>query len=530
MRPNLREVVRLWLAGLSLALLAALAPNPALAHAMLLSSIPASGAVLAESPQALILNFNEPVSPLALKLIDPAGAESDLTAGIAGGVEIRIPLAESPRGTQILTWRVVSEDGHPIAGSLLFSVGEASGASFDASSVAGDPLVRRLLWLTRTAALVGLVFGIGGALFGALAGIPPGATRPLAGLVLTGMAASLLFLGLHGLDALGLKLSALASAAPWAAGGSTSFGRSVALWSLAGAIALAALLWRPALGWIAALLLALGFAASGHAAAASPQILTRPMVALHGFALIFWTGALFPLALWLKRADGAAALRRFSAAIPYAVILLAGTGLGLAAIQLGPDPRTWPTPYGWILAAKLTLLAAVFALAALNRFALTAPALAGDSIAATKLRRAIRLEIGLILAVLALAAGWRFTPPPRALALVPAQIAPPLSAHFGTAEAMADLTISPGRAGEVAVEIFPYDGAMIPSEPLAITLGIAQEARGLHRMTYPATRGADGVWRVEPLLLPYGGVWEVDLDIRLTRFKRARISTTLALP
>lgn len=508
--------------------LAALAPSAAIAHAVLISTAPAEGALLGAAPDRLVLSFNEPVKPISLRLTAPEGAEADLTAEVQGGLELRLPFAASGAGSYVLNWRVVSDDGHPIAGALVFSIGAASLAG-GVEAPAGDSLTRGLIWASRALLLIGLGLGIGGATFRAFAGIPPEAERPLAALTLLGMGAAVLFLGLHGLDVLGAPLAALPSLAPWRAAWSTSFGPSLALAILAGGLALAARR-RPPLGWAAAGLLALAFALSGHAAAARPQWATRPMVGLHVFALLFWIGALIPLALWMRREEGAAALRRFSRAIPFALLALIGTGAGLAAIQLGPDPALWPSPYGLILGAKLALLALIFALAAWNRFALTAPALAGEPRARRRLARAARLETLLVLAVLALAAGWRFTPPPRALAEQAAAPAPAAYAHFGDAEVMADVVVDPGAPGQVRVEILIYDGEMTPLDPLAVTLGLAHEGHGLNRRSYPAQRGEDGLWRVDRLILPHRGLWDVDLTIRLDRFTQVRIAGSLAIP
>lgn len=48
----------------------------------------------------------------------------------------------------------------------------------------------------------------------------------------------------------------------------------------------------------------------------------------------------------------------------------------------------------------------------------------------------------LVLAIFALAALWRFTPPPRTLA-----IAEPAQIHIHAPKAMADITVTPGRVG-----------------------------------------------------------------------------------
>ncbi|TIV63927.1 MAG: copper resistance protein CopC, partial [Mesorhizobium sp.] len=110
-------------------------------------------------------------------------------------------------------------------------------------------------------------------------------------------------------------------------------------------------------------------AASGHASAAEPQWLTRPLVFLHGAAIAFWAGALAPLGLALRRepAEAKVFLRRFSRAILPVVIMLAASGIVLAIIQVQEPAALINTSYGRLLLLKLALLLFVFTLAAVNR-------------------------------------------------------------------------------------------------------------------------------------------------------------------
>jgi copper transport protein len=48
-----------------------------LAHATLIGSEPADRAVVAQPPATLKLTFNEPVSPLTLRLVGPGGEATD---------------------------------------------------------------------------------------------------------------------------------------------------------------------------------------------------------------------------------------------------------------------------------------------------------------------------------------------------------------------------------------------------------------------------------------------------------------------
>lgn len=503
----------LWAAGL------------AQAHAVLQSADPADGSVLEAAPARATLGFNEPVAPLAIRLIAPDGSETDLTAAVPGGQVLSLPLPPLGQGTHLISWRVASDDGHPVAGAMVFSVGAESGV---APVTGGNRAVQAAVWAARWAMTAGLVLGIGGAVFAALTGVP--AQRPVAAALQTGLLAAPLYLGLHGLDALGLSLRDLLTGAPWAAGWGTSFGPSVALAMLAAGLALLALgLPRGALAAsLAALaLLGIAYAISGHAGAAAPRALTRGLVFAHLAAVVLWIGALAPLALSLR--GGTAPLARFSAAIPYPVAVLALSGAGLTAVQLGADPAQWPSAYGAILAGKLALLGLILALAVQNR-RLTAPVLSGDAPARGRLRRGIHAELVLAVLLLALTAGWRFTPPPRALAMA-APAAAPAYAHLHSDTLMADLTLTPGRAGPVTAELFITDGTGQPVDPFAVTLALSLPDRGIERIsrTATATPGTPGLWRVEGLVLPVPGRWSLTLDLRRTRFTLVKLGAEIVI-
>ncbi len=115
------------LRALALALLLALpSAGSAFAHATLLKAEPADGSTLAEAPAAFVLTFNEPVSPIALRLIEPDGSGRDLAGAVARDAVVSIPAPPLAKGTHALSWRVISADGHPVGGSVVFSVGSIS--------------------------------------------------------------------------------------------------------------------------------------------------------------------------------------------------------------------------------------------------------------------------------------------------------------------------------------------------------------------------------------------------------------------
>jgi copper transport protein len=499
----------------------------ALAHASLISASPAQNTVLASAPTQFLLHFNEPVSPLALTLVAPDGSKSTLAEFrlVDSAIEIVAP-AGIGRGTFALSYRVISTDGHPVAGSVIFSIGAPSGGVAGAEQPV-DGVLRTAIWAVRVLVYLGLFFGVGSVAFGQWMRPEGAAGRRLGRIAITGgLVAAPLAVGLQGIDALGLPLSAIADPSVWSIGFSTSLGPAMAIGFVAMALAAVAD-WQAAgigrvLALVALLCVGLGLAATGHAGAAEPQWLTRSAVFVHAVGIAAWTGALLPLFAALRGpVPDVAALQRFSRWIPVALLPLIVVGAVLAVIQVGRPAALLETAYGQVLLAKLVLLAGVFALAVYNRLLLTRPVLAGDAVATRRLVRTIAVETVLVVLVLSVAALWRFTPPPRALALVEAA---PMSLHIHTDTAMGEVTFASGATGETSADIVLMTGDFGPLEAKALTLVASNPAAGIEEVKYPATKQPDGYWRVAPLQIPVPGTWTIRLDIRVSDFVMTRIA------
>jgi putative copper resistance protein D len=174
------------------------------------------------------------------------------------------------------------------------------------------------------------------------------------------------------------------------------------------------------------LLLLLGVLVSqvwaGHASAAPASHIANDAVHVLGAAL--WLGNLPPLFLLLARAgrDGAwlalaaTAARRFSPVGMVAVGLLAVTGFINGQMMVGSVQALTTTTYGRLVVAKLVLLAAMLAVAAINRFRLTPriERVATSASAARALWRNVAAEIVLgvvLLAIVGVLGGSQ--PPPH---------------------------------------------------------------------------------------------------------------------
>ena len=276
----------------------------------------------------------------------------------------------------------------------------------------------------------------------------------------------------------------------------------------------------------ALLLRGIPFAASGHAALAPPRAVALPAVTLHAAALIFWMGSLLPLLAALRSPEPDPVLRRFSSIAVPTVAVLFLSGATLTWLQAGSPEALLDSSYGIVLTLKMALVAGLLALAMRNRLVLT-PALAtGKAVAAPRLTRAIRAEIVLGLAILALASAFRLTPPPRAV-IEPAE---PLYAHIHTDRAMADIRLTPGRAGPVEVMLGFQTGDFAELVPQEVKVVFAQPAAGIEAIRLTALQGGDGLWHTGPVTLPVSGSWDVTLRLLISDFESVTLTDTLALP
>ena len=493
------------------------------AHAALVAVEPASGSMLASPPKAVELRFNEAVTPGAVNLIDGAGTTRDNAHVSASGETVSIAMPQDlPRGTAIVSYRVISQDGHPVSGSVLFSIGSSSGTKPAPDTNA--PL-NGLIWLARVGLYLGLFVGIGGVFFAAwIARSMIGLSAPRATLAI-GVVSAIPSLGLLGVDLLGLSPGALLTASPWTVALATSAGPALLVAVAAMLMAAIAARGRRArlLSAVALAGVGLSLAMTGHASTAPPALLTRPAMFLHGVGVAYWVGAFAPVAVLLTRPTDATLpiVNRFSAVAMPVVAVLALTGLALAVIQLEKVSALVETRYGILLSIKLALVLVLLALAALNRISLT-PALARDAGAARALRRSILFECALALGIFAVVAGWRFTPPPRT-------ITPPtpLALHIHTDKAMFQVLVTPGRAGVDDFVLQLMTGEATPLEAKEATLSLSLPERGIAPMERAAELGPDGYWHVRKVELPFAGRWHLRIDALVTDFEKVTLEDEL---
>lgn len=509
------------------------------AHATLVSTDPAEGAVLPEAPSEVTFSFDEPVQlvPDGLLAFDAEGKRVDLEPK-ASGVEVTGELpGDLARGTYVITWRVVSADGHPIAGSLTFHVGAPSpkvvapgsvstepgalptvqaivhGLDYVALLLAGglavflswtvrgvrlaDDVRRRLVRVLRGSALVAVLaaaaavplagaYQLGSGLGGVL---DPAALDP--GLVQ------------QDLQVLALQVFGLAVAA-WAAGQQRS--------SLVVDLVTALAVWSPAL--------------VGHTRAYEPSALLVVTDALHLSAGAVWLGGLTGLALTLRSVagrpkDAALLLTRFSALAAGLLAALALSGVLLGWRIVGSWSRLFGETYGRLLLVKVALVLVVAAIAAVNRYRLL-PRVTGDSghdvrrQGAALVRRAVVAEAAVLVAVLGVT-GFLTQKPPGG---EPPAAAPTADTGVVTGVASDDLKVlavldpGPGLQRRLIVQVQNLAG-----DPLDLhdAPAVALRSSSVDLGEVPLTPTGSGTYTSD-VVFPTTGTWKLQVSIRVDEF------------
>ncbi len=308
-------------------------------------------------------------------------------------------------------------------------------------------------------------------------------------------------------------------------------------------------IWAGAVAVLAAAVLAGAIAFTGHAIGAQgAEGLIHPAAdVLHLLAAAAWVGALLPLALLLGAAGkernspgtlalARAATLRFSALGVISVGTLLVTGIINTWYLVGSVDALTGTLYGQLLMAKIALFLAMVAIAAVNRQWLT-PRLAQNESdarqALARLRRNALVEALAGLAVICIVAEIGTKPPAIHIHRHPAYGAVPADAafvHIHTEQAMADVTIEPGRTGESHATIRLWNGDFEPLGARALKLSLTPPG-GRQAPPLTAAQDAEGAWRIDRVELPRPGNWMVTIEAEIgANSQNSRSHITLAAP
>lgn len=507
---------------------------PAHAHATLLGTDPAEGAVLEASPREVTFTFDEPVSVTgqSVRLFDAAGEELEASAAAEGTTIVADVPDELGEGSYVVVWRAVSDDGHPISGSLTFSVGTPS-AEVVTPDVTGAPSgdVRVDLGLLQGIGYAGLLLAAGLAVFGrwTLAGVrvPGQDLRRLARVRLLGVGVALgsaaLLVPVSGAYQQGLGIAGVLDPAAYDLTLVSDALVVLGLQALGLAVALSARAGRTEAG-LGVVCAVFAPALVGHTRAFDPVPLLILTDALHLAAGTVWVGGLVGLFLVLpglaRRPDhGALVVRRVSTSGAVVLAAVAVTGVLLATRTLGRWGGLVDTTYGRLLLVKVGLVGLVAVVAAWNRFRLV-PGVSsavghGEGVrAAGLLRRTVAAESVVLLGVVGLT-GFLVNQPPRP----PPERAPVAESRVRAAvvdDAKVLVTLSPAETGRNRLQVQVQDPTGEPVEGYAapeVSVSSAEVDLGPVRLRPVAA----GTYAAE-VVLPSPGTWTVQVSVRTGEF------------
>jgi copper transport protein len=498
---------------------------PASAHAELVNTTPANGQQLTSPPTEIQMTFTESVNLLdgGIRLIDSAGTTVLTPDPTMGAQTVTWPMpADLPEGPYVVTWRVVSSDGHPISGAFSFGVGTA--AAVPSSSTGTDTADASSSALTvpwpvvavRLAGYVAFAVFVGVAAFVLLCAPETTADRKLQflarGGLIGGAAAAVAAILAQGPYTAGVPMTRAFDPRLLQETLTTPFG-SAMTWRLAVYGVLGVVAWRlPRIltgfaSWLVpagVAAIAVTIAAAGHAAASG--LIDLGVDALHALTAGLWVGGLVALAA-LGRSVEPRALQKFSALALASVLTLAVTGTLNSLRHLTTVEQLWQTRYGLTLVIKLALVAATLVAAGVSRRRLRQHRVP---------LRSVRIEAGLTLAILVITALLSMTAPP------PQAHGPTHAGHDATTVGVEDaVQMSLGDRGDAALAVSSATTAgsqlrLVLTDSKGrrlsatkVTLRVANPDREIAPIPIPMSK-RDGVW-VAKYRFPFPGSWKAIL-------------------
>jgi copper transport protein len=548
MNPAVRLVWSMVVGGLTGLFLVVLGPAaPAAAHATLVGSDPASGTILSDPPQQVVLSFSEPVRllPDRITVIGPQGDPVEIGEPTAEGADVVIPVADVfDIGTYLVSFRVVSQDSHPVAGAVTYSLGAPSEVPelvVDEDVV--DPAVNAALSINKYAGYAGLVLVVGPAVMLGLLWPQRLSRRDAARLLWSGVgliaASALVGLWLQAPHSTGGSLFE-ASAADLREVLSSPYGTAHIV--RLGVLLSVALLLVPLLAGRASrgdllLLAGLGvvgmgtWPVAGHPIASPVPVVSVLVGTAHVAAAAVWIGGLVVLVgLLLRRANErelGAILPEWSrwAALAVTVLLLAG--LIQAVVEVGVPAALVDTAYGRLLLVKLGLVAVVIAVASYSR-RLVRMRLGASRPGA--MRVAVGIEAAVLAGVLAMSSVLVQTTPGRTEAAAQ-DLVPPTTDFVATVESQLyslEVQVLPAERGSNTVHLYAYTPEGDPQLVEEWRATAALPAAGVEPIEVPLLPLTDNHATGE-VALTTAGDWQLRLTLRVSEIDQASVEVTVPI-
>lgn len=563
-------------------LFAGLWAAPASAHSSLIASDPGPGATVEEAPETVTLSFTEGVQSAAngIRIFDDRGRT---VAGVgrsyhpAGKSELLAAgLPQMERGTYIVTWRVSSDDSHPVGGSFTFSIGAPSASNSEVESVSsrlvmaegGDTTVGVIAAIVRAATFIGILLLIGSTLFVVAVWAQGPNDRRARRLVWTSwsvaLGATILGYAIQGPYVAGTGLAGVVDPDLWSQVFATRFGviaiLRVALLLLA--FPLLRFLFRtdapggvqPAPKWwrLAAIVVGVALVATpglaGHASTGMMVPVALVLDAIHVGGVGVWLGGLAMLLVALANRDDSV-LRvvapRFSQIARYTILVIVFTGLGQALRQVGAVANLVDTDYGRLLSVKVILVLGIVLVGAVsgdvvNRrwrlpratddeggsephqefpdgYELDAPT------AQRRLTSSVWTELAISTAVLAITALLVNTPPPGE-----AQTQP----FFATMVAETieiETTLAPASRGKNELHLTALSDNGVPVDVKEMEAELSLPEKEIAPFDVELMRAGVGHYISRGLTVPFDGDWKLTVKTLVTEVDSQEVNATIPI-
>jgi copper transport protein len=512
------------------------------AHASVVATEPVNGARLKAVPPSVTITFDEPVgigSVGYLHVVDTSGKRVEVGKafhpsgdGRRIAVKLRSGLGD---GTYTESFRIISADSHPVAGTVRFVVGNGVLSSAPAPGATVDRAVSVTYDVVRWVSFAGLA-GLGGSWLLLTVWGAGRTDRRARRLVWAGWAAATFGcaaeLVLQGPYTAGDGFGDLADWSLLDTTLHTDYGTyHCARFVLLGvtALLLAWLLERePRRGDAAALVLvpaiAVTFSAVGHAATTAPTWLSIADDMVHLTAMATWIGGLaLVIGAVLPRDEPdelASVLPVVSTVALSSVVVIAATGTYSAWHGVGTWGALFTTRYGQLVVVKVALFLGVVAVANFARRAVQARWRTGTEL----IRRSVVVEFSVALLVFAATAVLVSEPRGREALAIAHQRPRSGSAQLGDGRSVG-VTVDPGTHGTVTVSVQLSDGP----KPQQVSGTASLPSRQLGPIPLGLTANGTNIYGVSGLSLPAAGTWDFQLVVTMSQFAATTVDVTVHL-
>ncbi|WP_162848385.1 copper resistance CopC/CopD family protein [Paenibacillus nanensis] len=485
-------------------------PQTAGAHASLTNASPAPGAQLDSSPGQVVLTFNERLENklFELQVFDQNGelVTNQPAALSENQSEISVALPRLPDGIYTVTYSVISADGHPIAESYIFSIGQLMSAQPSIEERSGSNMDGRqlLVYSSRTVYFLSLLLLVGWIFWGIAGRTDNKAIREtyscwLLRLQRLFMLSLLFMVAMHLPEYMEewdpAKLTTLL------------FGSAIgASWLSSLILSLLSFVWLGRTKWMDGLWILLVLAAktfNGHAMAFEPVYRTIILDGAHLLAAAVWSGGLFYLVVhWRKHPEHRVEfLPKFSKFAFLSIAALTVTGISSALIFLPSIKYLQYTEWGTLFIVKCVLVVIVIIAGAILRWLLKRKK--------RHIGMMVKADFSLMLLIVIIAS--IFT------SLNPRPANEPLSWHVMGESMHMTTSISPKTPGNnrFSVVLWITEGSAVPKKVnLYLQYEDDQKIAPIEVPLEPSlTENGQYSFSAEGPYLPFAGKWMVELRV-----------------